>query len=75
MQKAFGLFPDEQMLLAHGQQHRDVLLGDHMPLAEPGALVLTRDDLGQVVTQHMTGCMDGFDLFHAFTSRSTSSVQ
>ncbi len=54
-------FPDIQMLLAHGEQHRDVLLGHDMSLAELRALELPRYDAGQIVAQHVADGIFGGD--------------
>ena len=61
--------PDIEMLLAHGEQDRDVLLRDHMALAEPGVLVLVLDDLGQVVAQHVAHSFFRTNQFHLAASR------
>ena len=45
--------PDIQVLLAHGEQDRDVFLAHYMALAEPGVLGYAGDNLGHVVAQHM----------------------
>ena len=56
--------PHIEVLLAHAQQHRDILLGDHMALAEPGVLGNATNDLSQVVAEHMAHCVAGIDQFH-----------
>ena len=45
--------PDVEMLLAHGEEHGDVLLGDHMSLAELWPFEFAADDAGEVVAEHM----------------------
>ena len=65
--------PDIQVLLTHGEQHRDVFLRHHMALAEPGVLVLVLDDLGQVVAEHMAHGLLGFDELHVSASRISIS--
>ena len=65
--------PDIQVLLTHGEQHRDVFLRHHMALAEAGVLVLVLDDLGQVVAEHMAHGLLGFDKLHVSASRISIS--
>ena len=57
-------FPHIEVLLAHTQQHWDILLSDHMALAEPGVLGNAPDDLRQVVAEHMAYRVAGIDQFH-----------
>ena len=61
--------PDVQVLLAHAQQHRDVLLGDHMVLAEAGVLIFVLDDLGHVVAEHVTYGFFCLDKLHGGASQ------
>ena len=63
-----GLFlPDVEVLFANAQQNRDVLGLDDMALAEPGALELAGDDLGDIVAEHLACRVYGTDQFHCFT--------
>ena len=60
--------PDEQVFLAHGEQHRDVLLGHNMALAEARSLAHAGNDLRHVMTQHMTDRILGSDTFHMLST-------
>ena len=62
---AGGHLPDVKVLLAHGEQHGDVLLRNDVPLAEPGVLVLVLDDLGHVVAQYLAHGVLRADQLHA----------
>ena len=64
VEHAGRLFPYVQVLLAHGQQHRDVLRRDHVPLAEPGVLRDAGNDLGQIVAEHVPHRVAGVDQLH-----------
>lgn len=61
------LLPHVQVLLAHAQQHGDVLGGDDVALAEPGVLGDAGDDLGQVVAEHMAHRVLGVYQLHGVT--------
>ena len=65
VEHALGLLPDIQRLLAHAQEHRDVLCSYNVALAEAGVLRHAGDDLRHVMTQHMADGIDGFDQFHS----------
>ena len=58
------LFPDVEVLLADGKQHRDILGLDDVPLAETGILVLARDDLGDIMAEHLPCGVNSTDQFH-----------
>src|SRR5699024_9826745 len=68
MDHAGGHLPDIQVFLSHAQQHRDILRLHHMALAEPGVLILSPNNLGQVVTQHMAHGLLGTDQLHPLSS-------
>ena len=74
MEHSLLLLPHVEVLFAHGQQHRDVLRGDDVALAEPGILGDTGDDLGQVMAQHMAHRLTGFNEFHGAYLRSKKSA-
>ena len=57
-------FPDVQMLLAHGKQHRDILFRDDMSLAELCALEFALHNARQIVAQHMADRVFRFDQLH-----------
>ena len=62
--------PDVQVFLAHGEKDGDVPGSDGVALAEPGALKLAGDDLGQVMAEHMAHGIFCFDELHGCTSRT-----
>ena len=53
VQHGFIVFPDVNVLLAHAEQHGDILLADDMALAEHRILGHTGDDLGDIVAEHL----------------------
>ena len=75
MHHAGGHLIDVQVLLAHAQQHGDVLLRDHMALAEPCVLVRVFDDLGHVVAQHMAHSVLCADELHVDPSRRPAALR
>ena len=64
MEHILVLFPDIDIVLADRQKHRYVLFGDDMPLAEYRVLGHALDYLRDVMAQHMTHCVLGFDKLH-----------
>ena len=58
------LLPDIDVILAHGEQHRDILLGDNMALAKPRVLCDTFDDLCHIMAEHLSDRVLRPDLFH-----------
>ena len=64
VEHARRLLPHVQVLLAHGEQDGDVLLPDHMALAEPGVLGDAGDDLGQIVAEHVPHRAAGVNQLH-----------
>ena len=53
-----GLFlPDIEVFLADAQQHRNILGLNDVALFEAGPLELTRDDLGDIVAEHLSDCL------------------
>ena len=62
--------PDVEMLLAHREQHRNVLFGDDVSLAELRALEFTGHDARQVVAEHMADGVFRFNQFHGISSRT-----
>ena len=74
MEHSLLLLPHVEVLFAHGQQHRDVLRGDDVSLAEPGILGDAGDDLGQVMAQHMAHRLTGFNEFHGAYLQSKKSA-
>ena len=58
------LFPHVQVLLAHGEQHGDILFRHHVSLAEPGVLGDAGDDLGQIMAEHVANGPPGVDELH-----------
>ena len=74
MEHSLLLLPHVEVLFAHGQQHRDVLRGDDVALAEPGILGDAGDDLGQVMAQHMAHCLTSFNEFHGAYLQSKKSA-
>ena len=64
VEQSFGLLPDVQVLLAHGEEYRDVLLRDYMALAEAGVLGDAPDNLRQVVAEHMPYRVPGVNESH-----------
>ena len=64
MEHALGLFPDEERLLAHAEEHGNVLLCDNMPLAEAGVLRDAGDDLRHVMAQDVADGLGGFNFLH-----------
>ena len=63
-------FPDVEMLLAHREQHRNVLFGDDVSLAELRALEFTGYDARQVVAEYMADGIFRFDQLHGISSRT-----
>ena len=68
------LFPDEQRLLSHAQEHGNVLLRHDMPLAEARVLCHAADDLRHIMTQHMPHSLFGSDFFHNDTCKKMGMV-
>ena len=64
VQDAGALFPDIEVFFADGQQHWDVLGLDDVPLAEARALELARDDLGDIVAEHLPCRVNSADQLH-----------
>ena len=63
--------PDVEVLLAHAQQHGDVLLRHDVALAETRVLILVLDDLRHVVAEDMTHRVLGSNELHFSTSISS----
>jgi len=62
-----GLFlPDIEVFLADAQQHRNILGLNDVALFEASPLELTRDDLGDIVAEHLPCRVFGTDQFHGF---------
>ena len=62
-----GLFlPDIEVFLADAQQHRNILGLNDVALFEAGPLEFTRDDLGDIVAEHLPCRVFGTDQFHGF---------
>lgn len=59
-----GVFPDVEVLLADGKQHGNILGLDDVPFAEAGILVLARDDLGDIMAEHLPCRVNSTDQFH-----------
>ena len=74
MQDAGALFPDVEVFFADGQQHWDVLGLDDVPLAEARALELARDDLGDIVAEHLPRRVNSADQFHLFNLLTTQAA-
>ena len=74
MQDAGALFPDIEVFFADGQQHWDVLGLDDVPLAEARALELARDDLGDIVAEHLPCRVNSADQFHLFNLLTTQAA-
>lgn len=72
VQKTRLQLPDVKLLLTHRKQHRNVLRGDDVALAEARPLAHARDDLRHVVAQNMADRVLGFDTFHGFSSSISS---
>ena len=53
MEAGVIFFPDVDMLLAHAQQDRHVLRGNDMAFLEDRAFLDPRDDLGDIVAEHL----------------------
>ena len=53
MEAGVIFFPDVDMLLAHAQQDRHVLRGNDMTFLEDRAFLDPRDDLGDIVAEHL----------------------
>ena len=68
------VLPDVKMLLAHRQQHRDVLRLDDVSLAEHRAFTFAGDDLGDIVAQHLSHGVLSFHQFHGFTTFPVSII-
>ena len=64
------VFPDVDVFLAHAEQHGDILLADDMSLAEHGVLGDARDDLGDVMAEHLPDRILHAHQFHAKASNS-----
>ena len=64
VQHVFVIFPDVDVLLAHAEQHGDILLADDMALAEYRILGHTGDDLGDIVAEHLPDCILHAHQFH-----------
>ena len=58
------LIPDVDMVLAERQQHGDILFRNHMALAETRILRHTADNLRDILTKHLSDCLDRFHFFH-----------
>ena len=66
--------PDIQVLLAHAQQHGNIVLCDDVALAEPGVLILILDDLSHIVAQHVAHGLLCSDQLHFSTSISSPGL-
>ena len=64
--------PDVEVLLAHAEQHGDVLFRHDVALAEARVLILILDDLRHVVAEHMAHRVLGFDKSHFFSTSISS---
>ena len=64
VEHALRLLPDVEVLLAHREQHGNVLLPDHMTLAEDGVLGDAGDDLGDIMAEDMAHCLGRLNQFH-----------
>ena len=64
MEHVLVVFPDIDVLLTHAEQDGDVLGRDDMALAEHGILGDAPDDLGDVVAQHLSHGLFGFQQLH-----------
>ena len=64
MQHARPALPDIEVLLAHGEQYRDILRCDDVALAETGVLIFAGDDLRHIMTEHMPDGVNGFHQLH-----------
>ena len=69
VEHSWRFFPDVQRLLAHTEQHGDVLRCDNVSLAEAGVFRHAGNNLRHVVAQHMPHGAFGFDLLHESTSQ------
>ena len=54
MQHGCVIFPDVNVLFPDAEQNRDVFLGDNVTFAEHCAFADAPDNLGNVVTEHLT---------------------
>ena len=72
VQHGFVVFPNIDGILAHAQKDGNILLADHMSLAEHRILCHASDNLGNVVTENLSDGVFGFHQFHG--SRFLSGV-
>ena len=72
VEHAGGHLPDVEVLLAHAEQHGNVLLRHDVALAEARVLILVLDDLRHVVAEHMAHRVLGFDKSHFFSTSISS---
>ena len=64
MQQALVVFPDEDVILSHTQQNRDILRRNDMALAKHRPFLFILDDLCDVVTEDMAYGVFGFHQLH-----------
>ena len=74
MQDRIIVFPDINMILADGKQHRDISLRDHMPLAKYGILCHTFYDLRDVMAENLSDGIHSFHFLHTAYSPITCSI-
>ena len=68
VQNTGALFPDIKIFFADGQQHRDILGLHDVPLAEACPFELARDDLSDIMAEHLPCRINSTDQFHLFIS-------
>ena len=55
------IFPDVQMILAHAEQHRDILFSDNMPFPKHRIFGYARNNLGDVMAEDLPDGIPGSD--------------
>ena len=64
VQHRFIVFPHEDILLADGQENRNVFLRNNMALAKDGSLCNAANNLRYIMTQYLTDRVFRFNAFH-----------
>ena len=64
MESILPLFPDVNVVLAHRKKHGNILLPNHMTLSENRALLLSLNNLGNILAEGFPHCLCGFEFSH-----------
>ena len=68
MKHGVVLFPDVNVVLADGEEDRDIGLCDHVAFTKNRSLRDAADNLGNIVAEDMADSLFGFHHFHNYLS-------